>query len=202
MVLVGDEGKLRRQLGQTDYGQGVPGTNSAFTLAISPVAVWPEPNRQRTAPRQGRFRHGRAEQYTFVSEILQGAPDDLRGIIWVDDPGAGSYMTRFTPNGYLDIIGRPGSTWTTFRRLPPHGSGNEPRHPPARSATANPSSGWPVTPRNQGLRIRGFAQPASRRRQHPLWRRLGPLHQKLDQLLTWIGLGSITGGEVISSDSY
>ena len=40
----------------------------------------------------------------FVSEILQGAHDDIRGTIWVDNAGAGSYMTRFTPNGYKDYI--------------------------------------------------------------------------------------------------
>ena len=40
-----------------------------------------------------------------MSELLQGATDDIRGTIWVDNPGAGSYMTRFTPNGYQDYIG-------------------------------------------------------------------------------------------------
>src|SRR5205085_11893303 len=39
-----------------------------------------------------------------ASEILQGAPDDIRGTVWVDNPGAGSYMTRFTPNGYQDYV--------------------------------------------------------------------------------------------------
>ena len=39
-----------------------------------------------------------------ASELLQGAQDDIRGTIWVDNPGAGSYMTRFTPNGYQDYI--------------------------------------------------------------------------------------------------
>ena len=40
----------------------------------------------------------------FVSEILQGAPDDIRGTIWADNPGAATYMTRFTPNGYRDYV--------------------------------------------------------------------------------------------------
>ena len=40
----------------------------------------------------------------FVSEILQGASDDIRGTIWTDFPAAGSYMTRFTPNGYQDYV--------------------------------------------------------------------------------------------------
>ena len=41
----------------------------------------------------------------FVSELLQGAPDDIRGTIWVLNAGAGAYMTRFTPNGYTDYLG-------------------------------------------------------------------------------------------------
>ena len=40
----------------------------------------------------------------FVSEILQGAQDDVRGTIWVDDACAGAYQTRFTPNGTQDIL--------------------------------------------------------------------------------------------------
>ena len=40
----------------------------------------------------------------FVSELLQGAADDIRGTVWVDNPGAGSYMTRFTPNGIQDYV--------------------------------------------------------------------------------------------------
>ena len=39
-----------------------------------------------------------------MSEILQGASDDIRGLMWTDDPGGGSYMTRFAPNGYLDSL--------------------------------------------------------------------------------------------------
>ena len=40
----------------------------------------------------------------FVSELLQGATDDIRGTIWVLNAGAGSYKTRFTPNGYSDYV--------------------------------------------------------------------------------------------------
>ena len=40
-----------------------------------------------------------------MSELLQGASDDIRGTIWVLNAGAGAYMTRFTPNGYTDYVG-------------------------------------------------------------------------------------------------
>jgi hypothetical protein len=39
----------------------------------------------------------------FLAEIRQGSPYDIRGVIWTSVPGAGSYMTRFTPNGSLDV---------------------------------------------------------------------------------------------------
>ena len=33
-----------------------------------------------------------------------GSSDDIRGTIWTDNPGAGSYMTRFTPNGHQGYV--------------------------------------------------------------------------------------------------
>ena len=44
----------------------------------------------------------------FISEILQGNTNDLRGDIWTSNAGAGSFMTRFTPNGFIDYyLGNP-----------------------------------------------------------------------------------------------
>ena len=39
----------------------------------------------------------------FIAEIRQGSLDDIRGVIWTSVPGAGSFMTRFTPNGRYDV---------------------------------------------------------------------------------------------------
>ena len=39
-----------------------------------------------------------------MSEILQGATDDVRGPSGSTIPAAGSYLTRFTPNGNQDIL--------------------------------------------------------------------------------------------------
>ena len=39
----------------------------------------------------------------FIAEIRQGSLNDIRGVIWTSVPGAGSFMTRFTPNGRNDI---------------------------------------------------------------------------------------------------
>ena len=40
----------------------------------------------------------------IIAVRLQGTPDDFRGLMWTDDPGGGTYMTRFAPNGYLDSL--------------------------------------------------------------------------------------------------
>jgi prepilin-type N-terminal cleavage/methylation domain-containing protein len=39
----------------------------------------------------------------FIAEIRQGSINDIRGVIWTSVPGAGSFMTRFTPNGRNDF---------------------------------------------------------------------------------------------------
>src|SRR5262249_16699837 len=91
--------------GNADYGQGASG--GAFTRALylqSPSGI----NATATGPmliRIASVTDGTSNSQ-FVSEILQGAFDDIRGTIWTDHPGAGSYMTRFTPNGYQDYVPR------------------------------------------------------------------------------------------------
>jgi prepilin-type N-terminal cleavage/methylation domain-containing protein/prepilin-type processing-associated H-X9-DG protein len=46
-------------------------------------------------------------QTAFVSEILQGATNDVRGLIWSSVPGGDSYNTRFPPNSFKDIYRGP-----------------------------------------------------------------------------------------------
>src|SRR5262249_120587 len=36
----------------------------------------------------------------FMAELLQGSLNDHRGLVWSCYPGGGSYVTRFTPNGF------------------------------------------------------------------------------------------------------
>ena len=77
--------------GQTDNGQGGPLTKEQDQCSES----------------LARFHADRAvcsRNTQFLSEILQGANDDIRGTIWIADAGCGSYTTRFTPNGNADIL--------------------------------------------------------------------------------------------------
>ena len=39
----------------------------------------------------------------FLGEILQGSRTDIRGTFWLSFAGAGSFMTRFTPNRFEDL---------------------------------------------------------------------------------------------------
>ncbi len=39
----------------------------------------------------------------IMSEVLQGAEFDIRGVMWSTIPGGGSFMTRFTPNRFTDF---------------------------------------------------------------------------------------------------
>ena len=57
-------------------------------------------------------------------------------------------------------------------------------------------------PGQRGERIRRVAKPASRRREFALRRRFGPFHEEHDQRPDLGQLGSINGGEVVSSDQY
>lgn len=44
-------------------------------------------------------------QTVFLSEVLQGRGDDIRGVHWFPMSGASMYMTRFQPNQFRDFIG-------------------------------------------------------------------------------------------------
>jgi len=136
----------------------------------------------------------------FVSEILQGAIDDTRGTVWFDDPGDGSYMTRFTPNGLQDILASGINVDVIAGFVT--GPGTSPTSPgqlcdsqPAQQLACYSSSS------------EGFAFAGSRSR-HPGGVNTlfgdGSVHFMKNTInpQTWVGLGSISGGEVISSDSY
>ena len=151
----------------------------------------------------------------FVSEILQGAPDDLRGLIWADDAGAGSYMTRFRPNGYQDYLPllQPWASLTPTSALAldfadnigAFGStmaGNSPPNP-ASLCDSQPGLGLKCIDQSNEA-----AQFSGSRSRHPGGVNTlfgdGSVHFIKNTInpLTWVQLGSINGAEVISSDSY
>ena len=103
LSLDADEGELRRQLGKPGLWPG-RSQSCLDPQPVSSVAVWhrhhrPGPHHDPIAS----FTDGTSNTHV-VAELLQGAPDDLRGTIWDSHAGGGSYMTRFAPNGYQDLL--------------------------------------------------------------------------------------------------
>src|SRR5262245_33561802 len=92
------KGNYGSNWGTCAWGQGVLTSYSSRNLSLqSPCGL----NLSGTGPiviRIGSFTDGTSHTHV-ASELLQGAPDDMRGTVWSNNPGAGTYMTRFTPNG-------------------------------------------------------------------------------------------------------
>ena len=129
-------------------------------------------------------------------------------------PVPGSYMTRFTPNGYRDYVPRfepwasaigslAGNTMDnvprSFRQFGPGHQPPEPRLPvrqPARQGLACYDQA------NEGGEYTGS------RSRHPGGVNTlfgdGSVHFMKNSIdaMTWVQLGSINGGEVVGSDSY
>jgi prepilin-type processing-associated H-X9-DG protein len=151
----------------------------------------------------------------FASEILQGAPDDLRGTIWADNPGSGSYETRFTPNGYQDYVPlfQPWASGVSSGALVGNNMDNLPTFAGSSPGTSPPTAGslcdsQPVQGLacyNQGQQGGEFTGSRSR---HPGGVNSlfgdGSVHFMKNSIapMTWVALGSMGSGEVISSDSY
>ena len=200
--------------GNCDYGQGLLGSYFSRNLFLqSPFGLDPS----GTGPiviRVGSFTDGTSNTHV-ASEILQGAPDDIRGTVWVDNPGAGSYMTRFTPNGYQDYVPlfQPWASAVSPSSLVFNNADNLPglRGSSFGSSPPNPES-MCDSQSARGLRCNDQAQQwgtfSGARSRHPAGVNTlfgdGSVHFIKNAIspMTWVQLGSINGGEVISSDQY
>jgi prepilin-type processing-associated H-X9-DG protein len=202
--------------GNLDYGQAVWG--DAFlglrNLFLQPPFGFSPTGLGPITIRMASITDGTSNTQ-FVSEILQGAPDDLRGLVWADDAGSGSYMTRFRPNGYQDYI----PLLKPWMSLTPAGAlaldfadnigtfgnsriGNSPPNP-ASLCDSQPALGLACNDQaNEGSTFAGS------RSRHPGGVNTlfgdGTVHFIKNTInpLTWVQLGSINGGEVIAADSY
>jgi prepilin-type N-terminal cleavage/methylation domain-containing protein/prepilin-type processing-associated H-X9-DG protein len=200
--------------GNADYGQGVSGGNFTRNLYLqSPFGLDPT----GTGPmsiRLAAVTDGLSNSH-FASEILQGAPDDVRGTIWTDNPGAGSYMTRFTPNGHQDYvplfqpwasaISASASAVDTMDHISSFGASGPGTSPPSPGSMCDSQPAQMLACYNQAGEGSEYSGSRSR---HPGGVNTlfgdGSVHFMKDSInsLIWVQLGSINGGEVISSDQY
>jgi prepilin-type N-terminal cleavage/methylation domain-containing protein/prepilin-type processing-associated H-X9-DG protein len=124
----------------------------------------------------------------FLSEILQGSLHDIRGLIWTSVPGAGAFMTRFTPNNTIDVYG--------------DGIGLD-ELPDSTLCVSEPWLGLPCW--GQATQQAAFAGSRSR---HPGGVNAlfgdGAVHLIRSTInpAIWVQLNSVAGGETLSNDSY
>ncbi len=202
--------------GNLDFGQGVLSpvlTRNLFVqspFGLAPTGLGP------ITIRSASFTDGTSNTHV-VAELLQGAPDDFRGTIWDIHAGGGSYMTRFAPNGYHDLLPIWASTLPPPVTIPaaalaldnydnigsfgPPGPGSSPPKPGS-FCDSQPAQ---MLGCNDQIVVGAYAGARSR---HPGGVEClfgdGSVHFIKNSINgpTWIQLGSINGGEVISSDQY
>jgi prepilin-type N-terminal cleavage/methylation domain-containing protein/prepilin-type processing-associated H-X9-DG protein len=195
--------------GNTDYGQWTSSGSFPNLYRASPFGS----NQAQTGPQTVKVASvtDGLSNTQFMSELLQGATDDLRGTIWVDDAGAGSYMTRFAPNGNQDILQVFGA-WTGYAggfnnvdNVPGGAPPGTPGFNPAMPGTLCDTQ--PVQQLACANTSEGGAYCGARSR-HPGGVNClfgdGSVRFVKSSInpQTWVALGTINGGEVISSDSY
>jgi prepilin-type processing-associated H-X9-DG protein len=187
--------------GNTDYGQWTSSGQNPTLYRQSPFGVNPAGGSPSgpTLIRVASVSDGLSNTH-FVSELLQGASDDIRGTIWVDNPGAGSYMTRFSPNGNIDALGI-----NNFDNVASFGATGMGTSPPSPGSLCDSMPAQQLACWNQGSEGGEYVGSRSR---HPGGVNTlfgdGSVHFMKSSInpLTWVALGTIAGGEVISSDSY
>jgi prepilin-type N-terminal cleavage/methylation domain-containing protein len=205
--------------GNTDDGQGVTAAtgsldNGLFTSALHLQSAFGI-NPNGTGPTLvtvASITDGTSNTI-LMSEILQGAPDDIRGLFWVDNAGGGTFMSRFAPNGYTDYVPlflpwstavgvQPGNNFDNIASFGGSGPGTSPPSPGS-LCDSQPAQGLACY--NQGTEGKEFAGARSR---HPggVNCLIGDGSVKFVKNtinpLTWVQLGSIAGGEVVSADQY
>jgi prepilin-type N-terminal cleavage/methylation domain-containing protein/prepilin-type processing-associated H-X9-DG protein len=203
--------------GNLDYGQAVWSTDpfqGLRNLLLQPPFGFSPTGLGPITIRIGSITDGTSNTM-LVSEILQGAQDDIRGLVWADDAGAGSYMTRFQPNGYQDYIplvqpwasSIPASALALdyADNIAAFGATMAGNSPPNPASMCDSQPGLGLKCNDQANEAAQFSASRSR---HPGGVNTlfgdGSVHfiNNTINALAWVQLGSINGGEVISSDSY
>ncbi len=127
----------------------------------------------------------------FLAEMLQGSEHDIRGLIWYPYPGAGSFISRFTPNNFRDIY--------------VIGSGAD-RLGVEQWCRNEPTNMLPCTNAHEDPRGGNYFAGAKSRHPGGINALFGDgsvrfVKQSIDPQV-WVAVNSIKGGEVISADQF
>lgn len=131
----------------------------------------------------------------FAGEVLQGAINDIRGVMWSSVPGGASFMTRFAPNQFKDYL----------NIVPFTGPSSGDQLNQTIFCTAELVLGLPCNTQQSAGDNGAFAAARSR---HPggINVLMGDgsvrfVKNTINQAV-WIGINTIDSGEVISADAY
>jgi prepilin-type N-terminal cleavage/methylation domain-containing protein/prepilin-type processing-associated H-X9-DG protein len=123
----------------------------------------------------------------FMAEVLQGDLNDVRGLMWDPIGGGSSFMTRLTPNGTVDYLGL---TTGGDQIQPPFCTNDLVHQLPCVTGMADISTFSGARSRHSGGINVLFGDGSVRFLKNSV------------NAANWIAINTISGGEVLSSDSY
>jgi prepilin-type N-terminal cleavage/methylation domain-containing protein/prepilin-type processing-associated H-X9-DG protein len=123
----------------------------------------------------------------FMGEVLQGALNDVRGLVWDPIAGGSSFMTRLTPNGTIDFL----ALTTGGDQIEPSFCTNDPLHGLPCVGQAGDNTAFSGSRSRHAGGINTLLGDGSVR-----------FIKNTINPVTWIALNTIAAGEVISSDAY
>jgi prepilin-type N-terminal cleavage/methylation domain-containing protein/prepilin-type processing-associated H-X9-DG protein len=225
LAYLATKGNYAFHWGNTNEGQALTGRQSTFTTPAVHERSMFGIERDGNSSLSVRLRDitDGTSNTVLASEILKGPEDDFRGAFWFVGAGASHFMSRFTPNGTRDYVpdfisqGVPGWTATSviqaflknntmdnLASLP--GGATEPTvgTSPATPKTLcnNQPPLLPCAYTSEGNTFNGS------RSRHPGGVNTGMADGSVRFIKnsihaqTWVALGSIAGGEVVSADQY
>ncbi len=123
----------------------------------------------------------------FMGEVVQGAINDVRGLVWDPIAGGSSFMTRYTPNGQLDYLGLV----TGGDQIEPSFCTNDPVHNLPCVGQATDNTAFSGTRSRHSGGVNSLMGDGSVR-----------FIKNTINPVTWIGLNTVSAGEVIGADAY
>ncbi len=123
----------------------------------------------------------------FMGEVLQGAVNDVRGLVWDPIAGGSSFMSRYTPNGQLDYF----NLVTGGDQVEPSFCTNDPAHNLPCVGAATDVMAFSGTRSRHSGGVNALLGDGSVRF----------VKNSINPQI-WVGLNTINGGEVIGADAF